>query len=75
MEQKELSLQIINVRAAGVDVDSGSHMVAIDQNKDNVREFGVYTKDHQQMIEYLHTNGITTIAMESTGTYWANKLD
>ncbi len=34
MEQKELSLQIINVRAAGVDVGSGSHMLAIDQNKE-----------------------------------------
>ena len=36
--------------------------VAIDQNKDHVREFGVYTKDHQQIIEHLHTHGITTIA-------------
>lgn len=75
MEQKELALQIINVRAAGIDVGSRSHMVAIDQNKDHVREFGVYTKDHQQMIEHLRAHGITTIAMESTGTYWQTLFD
>ena len=44
MEQKELALEIINVRATGTDVGSRSHLVAVDQNKDNVREFGVYTK-------------------------------
>ena len=75
MEQKELALQIINVRAAGIDVGSRNHMVAIDQNKDNVREFGVYTKDHLQMIEHLHAHGIITIAMESTGTYWQTLFD
>jgi len=63
-------LQIIHVRAAGIDIGSRSHMVAIDQNRDNVRKFGVYAKDHVQMIEHLHAHGITTISMESTGTYW-----
>jgi transposase len=51
-------------------VGSRSHLVAIDQNKDNVREFGVYTTDHLNLISHLHTHGITTIAMESTGSYW-----
>jgi transposase len=36
----------------------------------NVREFGVYTKDHQDLISYLRNHAVTTIAMESTGTYW-----
>lgn len=75
MEQKALALQIINVRAAGIDVGSRSHMVAIDQNKDNVREFGVYAKDHLQMIKHLCAHGIITIAMESTGTYWQTLFD
>ncbi len=33
-------------------------------------EFGVYTKDHQELILHLQKHGITTIAMESTGSYW-----
>jgi transposase len=45
-------------------------MVAIDQLKENVRQFGVYTKDHQQLIDYLRNAGVTFIAMESTGNYW-----
>jgi transposase len=70
MQKKELSLQVINSRAAGIDVGSRFHMVAIDQNKENVKQFGVYTCDHEKLIDYLRENEITTIAMESTGTYW-----
>ena len=70
MEPQELNFKIIHSHAAGIDVGSRSHMVAVDQNKDNVREFGVYTKDHQDLINYLRNHAITTIAMESTGTYW-----
>lgn len=70
MGKKELSLPILHPHAAGIDVGSRSHFVAIDQNKENVREFGVYTKDHEALIAYLWKSGTTTIAMESTGSYW-----
>lgn len=70
MKKQELSLQVINEHAAGIDIGSRFHMVAIDQLKENVRQFGVYTKDHQQLIDYLHNAGVTSIAMESTGNYW-----
>jgi transposase len=70
MAMKQVSFNIINPLAAGIDVGSRTHLVAIDQNKDHVREFGVYTKDHQEMISHLHQHGVTTIAMESTGSYW-----
>lgn len=70
MGTNELPFQIIHAQAAGIDVGSRSHLVAVDQNKENVREFGVYTKDHQALIQYLEEHDITTIAMESTGSYW-----
>lgn len=70
MESNQVSFKIMHAHAAGIDVGSRSHLVAINQNKDQVREFGVYTKDHQQMISHLHQHGVTTIAMESTGSYW-----
>ncbi len=70
MQKKELALQIVNPYAAGIDVGSRSHFVAVDQNAASVKEFGVYTKDHIRMIEHLRNAGITTIAMESTGSYW-----
>jgi len=70
MKEKELSLPVLHPHAAGIDIGSRSHFVAIDQNKENVREFGIYTKDHEDLIAYLLESGINTIAMESTGSYW-----
>ena len=51
-------------------VGSRSHLVAVDQNKDNVRTFGIYTKDHEQVIQHLQNHGTSSVAMESTGSYW-----
>jgi transposase len=70
MKRDHLSLPILHPHAAGIDIGSRSHFVAIDQNRENVKEFGVYTKDHQALIAYLREFSITTIAMESTGSYW-----
>ncbi len=39
---KNVSMQIINSNAAGIDVGSRSHFVAIGQGSGDVREFGVY---------------------------------
>ena len=68
--EKTAKLQIANLNAAGIDVRAKSYMVAIDQEKLNVREFGVYTKDHERLIHHLKCHGIKTVAMESTGSYW-----
>jgi transposase len=69
MEKFE-KMKIVNPRAAGIDVGSKSHFVGINQNEKDVREFGVYSKDHQAMIEHLKQNLIASVAMESTGSYW-----
>lgn len=70
MEKKELRLQIVNLHAAGIDVGSRSHVVAVDQHQENVRSFGVYTRDHEELISYLRKYKVTSVAMESTGSYW-----
>ncbi|GAB4042759.1 IS110 family RNA-guided transposase [Spirosoma jeollabukense] len=70
MEKQTVSLPIVNPKAAGIDIGSREHWVAVDQNKENVRSFGVYTQDHQQIIDHLRKHGITSVAMESTGSYW-----
>lgn len=67
---KKTSMNVVNPNAAGIDVGSKSHMVAIGQESGDVREFGVYTEDHQDLIRWLRENNIRTIAMESTGSYW-----
>jgi transposase len=63
-------MPILNYSAAGIDVGSKSHFAAIGQEECDVKEFGVYSKDHEDIINYLRRHSIKTIAMESTGSYW-----
>lgn len=72
MSKKQMSLEVVNPYAAGIDVGSRSHWVAIGQDAEDVKEFGVYSEDHQELCEWLSQNKVMTIAMESTGTYWQN---
>ena len=67
-----MNLEIVNPNAAGIDIGSRSHYVAVGQGSDQVKEFGAYAEDHQALIDWLILNEITTIAMESTGNYWQN---
>jgi transposase len=72
MGKKKMNLEIVNPKAAGIDVGSRSHYVAIGQLPSDVREYGVYASDHQKLITWLKPNKVRTIAMESTVTYWQN---
>jgi transposase len=72
---KELPMQVINSRSAGIDVGSRFHMVAVDQNQENVKRFGVYSPDHTLLIKWLKECAIESIAMESTGNYWQTLFD
>jgi transposase len=72
MEKKQISLEVVNPSAAGIDIGSRSHWVAIGQNAQDVKEFGVYSQDQLDMCNWLRQQGVTSIAMESTGTYWQN---
>lgn len=68
----KMELDVINPKCAGIDVGSRSHFVAIGQSLDDVREFGVYADDLTDICNWLKKNGITSVAMESTGPYWQN---
>ena len=72
MSKKQMSLEVVNPNAAGVDVGSRSHWVAVGQDAQDVKEFGVYSEDHLNLCKWLTEHSISTIAMESTGTYWQN---
>lgn len=69
MKQK-IEMTVKNLNAAGIDIGSKSHFVAIGQNAEEIKEFGVYHSDHVAIVKYLKDNNIKTIAMESTGSYW-----
>jgi transposase len=68
--KNQVSMEIVNPKAAGIDIGSRSHFVAIGQKETDVREFGVYNEDLKDISNWLKENDIQTVAMESTGTYW-----
>jgi len=70
MEKEEIKMKVINPHAAGIDVGSRSHWVAIGQGEKDFKEFGVYNEDLHSIASWLLENKINTVAMESTGTYW-----
>jgi transposase len=64
-------LKLIHPHAAGIDVGSRDHFVAIDsEDPDKVRSFGCTTVDIIAMGNFLKEAKVTTVAMESTGVYW-----
>jgi len=65
-------LQHINPYAAGIDIGSRSHFVAVPEgtSEQAVREFESFTDDLQRMADWLIACRVTTVAMESTGIYW-----
>ncbi len=66
----KISMDIVNPHAAGIDIGSRSHWVAVGQGANQFREFGVYNEDLFAIAQWLKECGIKTVAMESTGTYW-----
>ena len=65
-------LTVVNPTAAGIDVSDSEMMVAYPINSEQleIRAFGCFTRDLHSIANCLKENGITTIAMESTGVYW-----
>jgi len=72
MKQKKVSMKVVNADCAGIDIGSRSHYVAIGQLDSDVREFGVYAEDLKELSTWVKDKGITSAALESTGTYWQN---
>jgi transposase len=72
MEKENVKMDIINPHCAGIDIGSRSHFVAIGQELSDVKEFGVYADDLVAICHWLKEHQITSVAMESTGSYWQN---
>jgi len=71
-KSSDKGLKSLNLNAAGIDIGSQQHYVAVPEGRDevNVRSFASFTPDLYQLADWLKECGIETIAMESTGVYW-----
>lgn len=68
----EQAWPLMNPNAAGVDLGSREHWVAVpeDRERQPVRCFGTFTCDLEALADWLKKCGITSVAMEATGVYW-----
>ncbi len=59
-------------KGCGLDVHKQSVVACImgKGTEKEIRTFGTYTRELQELKEWLKSNGITHVAMESTGVYW-----
>ena len=66
-------LDVVHPRAAGIDIGNGTHYVAVrpDQDPEPVRRFECFTADLHRLADWLEACGVETIAMQSTGVYFA----
>jgi len=66
------ALTITHPNAAGIDIGSASHYVAVPPDRDDepVREFPCFTADLNAIADWLTACRVDIVAMESTGVYW-----
>jgi transposase len=72
MRNRAATFELAHPNAAGIDVGSASHFVAVPADRDEqaVREFRAFTEDLEALADWLTDCGVDTVAMESTGVYW-----
>jgi transposase len=69
----DIGLPMLQPHAAGIDVGSTEHWVCCPPKPAgsiNVRRFGTRSCDLQELAEWLKSEGIESVAMESTSVYW-----
>jgi len=66
------TLSLKHPDAAGIDVGARVHYVAVPEGRaaPSVRSFGAYTAQLDELVQWLKSCGIKTVALESTGVYW-----
>lgn len=67
----------LNLHAAGIDVGSAEHYVAVpaDRDPEPVQVFGSFTADLHRMAQWLKGCRIETVVMQATGVYWTALYD
>lgn len=69
--QGTMTMPVLNAHAAGIDVGSRFHVLAVGQDKTkDMATFGVTTPDLHQLAQFLQNRGVRTVALESTAYYW-----
>ncbi len=70
--KKAKAFPIIYPNAAGIDISSKEHYVAVnpDASSEPIKSFGCFTEDLKTLVGWLKECKVDTVAMEATGIYW-----
>lgn len=73
-EKKSKSFPIIFPNAAGIDISSKEHYVAVNPDSCDtpIKAFGSFTEDLHSIASFLKECNVDTVAMEATGIYWVS---
>jgi transposase len=71
-QRRRQSLRVLNRNAAGIDIGSNEHWVAVppDRDPEPIRRFAAFTGDLVALADWLRQCGVTSVVMEATGVYW-----
>ena len=72
---KELGMEVVNPRCCGLDVHKKSISACViirehGRAEKLERRFGTFTRELEDMTEWLAEHQVTHVAMEATGVYW-----
>jgi transposase len=72
--KKKSGFPVLHPNAAGIDIASSEHYVAINPETDEqpIRAFGCFTEDLYAIAYWLIKCKVDTVAMEATGIYWVS---
>jgi len=72
--KKKSGFPVLHPNAAGIDIASSEHYVAINPEVDeqSIRAFGCFTEDLYAIAYWLIKCKVDTVAMEATGIYWVS---
>jgi transposase len=72
MKAKKNVFPVIQPDAAGIDISSKEHFIAVNPERDDqpIRCFGSFTEDLYAIATWLKKCQVSTVAMEATGIYW-----
>lgn len=71
---KKKGFPVLYPNAAGIDIASREHYVAVNPDADPhpIRSFGTFTEDLHAIADWLLQCRVSTVAMEATGIYWVS---
>src|SRR3982751_3647597 len=74
MKKKKSGFPVLYPNAAGIDVASKEHYVAVNPDVDDrpIRAFSCFTDDLHAIAQWLLECKVDTVAMEATGIYWVS---